>query len=79
MTHDCAEWYGNLGAYVLGALDGEERAAMRRHLAACAACHADLEDLLRVGNWLASTKQHLVNCMTCRAYYEDLLQLRPAN
>lgn len=79
MSHGCAAWCGDLGAYVLGALEGEERAAMRRHLAACAGCHADLEDLLRVGDWLASAKRHLATCQACRAHYENLLQLRPAN
>jgi predicted anti-sigma-YlaC factor YlaD len=79
MSHGCARWRGDLGAYVIGALDREERAAMRRHLAACPACRADYEDLLPVRDWLASTKRHLATCRTCRADYENLLHLRLAH
>jgi anti-sigma factor RsiW len=78
MSQGCAEWRGELSACVLGALDGEKRAAMRRHLAACPACHAEFEDLLPVRDWLASTRQHLATCPACRAGYENLLRLRPA-
>ena len=46
MSHGCAEWRDDLGAYVIGALEEDEHAAMRRHLAACPACRADYEDLL---------------------------------
>jgi len=52
MSQGCAEWRGDLGAYVIGALDREERAAMRRHLAACRACRDDYEDLLPARCWL---------------------------
>jgi anti-sigma factor RsiW len=52
MSQACAEWRGELGAYIIGALDGEERAAMRRHLQACAACRAEYEELLPVRDWL---------------------------
>ena len=48
MSQGCAEWRGDLGAYVIGALDREERTAMRRHLAACRACRADYEGLLHL-------------------------------
>ena len=53
MNQGCAEWRGDLGAYAIGALDPEERAAIRRHLAACPACRADYEDLLPVRDRLA--------------------------
>jgi anti-sigma factor RsiW len=69
MSQGCAAWRGDLGAYVIGALDWEERAAMRRHLAGCPACRADYEDLLPVRDWLARTKRHLTTCGTCRAVY----------
>jgi len=55
MSQGCIKWRGDLGAYVIGALDREERAAMRRHLAACRACRDDYEDLLPVPDWLAWT------------------------
>ncbi len=73
MSQGCAEWRGDLGAYVMGALDREERAAMRRHLLACLGCRADYEELVPVGDWLARTKRHLTVCPDCRADYADLL------
>lgn len=78
MSQDCARWRGDLGAYVIGALEREEGAAMRRHLAACPACSADYKDLLPVRDWLAHTKRHLATCRACRATYADLLHLRLA-
>ena len=74
MSHDCAEWRDDLGAYVIGALEEDERAAMRRHLAACPACRADYEDFLPVRDWLARARRHLEACRECRADYEDLLE-----
>jgi anti-sigma factor RsiW len=79
MSQGCASWCGALGAYVLGALDGEDRAAMRRHLAVCGGCRADYEDLLPVRDWLVSAKRHLATCRACRADYQDLLHLRLAD
>lgn len=73
MCQGCAQWRGELGAYVIGALDAQERAAMRRHLADCPTCRADYEDLLPVIAWLALTKRHLASCPACRADYEELL------
>ncbi len=35
----------NLASYALRALEGEERAAMERHLETCAACRAELQEL----------------------------------
>lgn len=48
MRQSCATWRDDLGAYVVGALDSEERARMRRHLAACPACRTDYEDFLHL-------------------------------
>ena len=79
MRQGCATWRGDLGAYVVGALDSEERARMRRHLAACPACRTDYEDLLPVRDWLARTKRHLMACPACRTDYEDFLHLKPAH
>ena len=73
MSHGCAEWRGDLGAYVIGALEEDERAAMRRHLAACPGCRADYDDFLPVRDLLTRTKRHLTACRECRADYEELL------
>ena len=78
MSHGCARWRGDVGTYVLGALDRDERVAMRRHLAVCPACRADYEYLLPVRDWLDSTKRHLATCGACRINYENLLHLGPA-
>jgi anti-sigma factor RsiW len=77
MGQDCARWHDDLGAYILGALDAEHSAAMRVHLAGCAACRADYEYLLPVRDWLAGTRQHLATCRACRADYQEFLHLRP--
>jgi len=76
MGQDCAKWRGDLGAYLLGALDGEESAAMRKHLADCAACRVDYEYLLPVRSWLTSARQHLTTCRACRTGYREFLHLR---
>jgi hypothetical protein len=52
MSHSCAEWRGDVGAYIIGALNGRERALVSRHLAACAGCRADYDDLVPVRAWL---------------------------
>jgi anti-sigma factor RsiW len=54
MSQACAGWRDDIGAYVLGALDPDENAQVRRHLESCAACRADYHDLLPVRDWLAS-------------------------
>jgi anti-sigma factor RsiW len=41
VSEGCGELRPLLGAYVLGALDPEEAAAVRAHVAACAACAAE--------------------------------------
>jgi anti-sigma factor RsiW len=79
MRQGCATCRDDLGAYVIGALDSEERAAIRRHLAACPACRADYQDLLPVRDWLTRTKRHLMACPACRADYEAFLHFRPAH
>ena len=76
MSQGCATWHDDLGAYVIGALDNQERAAMRRHLAACPACRTNYEDLLPVRYWLTRTKRHLMAWLACRTDYEDFLHLR---
>ena len=44
-----------VAAYVLGSLEGEERAAFETHLASCDDCAAEVRDLRRVADALAHT------------------------
>jgi hypothetical protein len=52
MSQACAMWRGDIGAYIVGALDGAASARVRRHLDACAGCRADYDDLVPVRDWL---------------------------
>ena len=52
MSQACADWRGDIGAYVVGALGPVEAAGVKRHLRGCAACRADYQDLLPVRDWL---------------------------
>ena len=52
MSQACAEWHGEIGAYVVGALSPAEAGRMRRHLRRCAGCRADYRDLAPVRDWL---------------------------
>jgi anti-sigma factor RsiW len=74
MTQGCVGRRDDLAAFVLGALDREERASMERHLATCSRCRACCEELVPVRDWLARTRRHLATCLACSAYYEDLLR-----
>jgi len=49
----CPAWRGDLAAYLVGALDPQPAAAMRRHLGACRACEAEFKDLVPVVDSLA--------------------------
>jgi hypothetical protein len=42
----------SVAAYVIGALEPDERATMRRHLRRCAACRAEAADLAKVADML---------------------------
>jgi len=46
------QWHDATGAYVLGALDKAERAAFEDHLAGCAACREEVDELLGVAQAL---------------------------
>lgn len=49
----CPGWRGDLAAYLVGALDPQARAAVRRHLGCCPACRAEYENLAPVVGRLA--------------------------
>ena len=48
----CREWRERLGAYVLGQLSEDERAATAAHIDGCAACRAEAEELAPVARLL---------------------------
>ena len=52
-TGACPGWRDDLAAYLVGALDVQACATVRRHLGACPACQAEYEDLVPVVGWLA--------------------------
>ncbi len=53
MSYSCAEWRGEIGAYIVGALHGRARARVGRHLVACPGCRAEYDDLVPVRAWLS--------------------------
>jgi len=53
MSSSCAQWRGEIGAYIVGALDGYGSDRVARHLAACGGCRADYDELLPARHWLA--------------------------
>jgi hypothetical protein len=52
MSHGCAQWRGEIGAYIVGALDSSARDRVIRHVAVCADCRADYDELVPVRGWL---------------------------
>lgn len=52
IRNDCREWRESLGAYALGQLQGDERAAVEAHLEGCARCRAELSALAPVARML---------------------------
>jgi len=44
-TEDCRQWRESLGAYALGHLPSDERAALEAHLEGCPDCRAEAESL----------------------------------
>jgi anti-sigma factor RsiW len=53
MGQACPGWRGDLAAYLVGALDPQARATVRRHLDCCPACRAEYENLAPVVDRLA--------------------------
>jgi hypothetical protein len=58
MSQACAMWRGDIGAYIVGALDRAGCARVLGHLEACAGCRADYHDLLPVRDWLTRLAPH---------------------
>jgi hypothetical protein len=56
MSQACARWRGDIGAYIVGALDGGASADVRRHLRTCANCRSEYEELLPVRDWLTQVR-----------------------
>jgi anti-sigma factor RsiW len=54
MSEDSHLWREDLGAYLVGALEPDEAARLRRHLEQCAACRAEYEELAPVVGLLAT-------------------------
>lgn len=71
MSHSCAEWRGDIGAYIVDALDGPARARVRRHLAACADCRAEYDELVPVRAWLGRLASVRRWPGTCRAWQQE--------
>ncbi|MGQ0639332.1 MAG: anti-sigma factor [Gemmatimonadaceae bacterium] len=51
MSHE--QWTGSAAAYALGALDADERAAFEEHVATCATCRAEADELRETAAMLA--------------------------
>jgi len=51
-TERCREWRESLGAFALGQLPEEERAALEAHLEGCSECRAELDSLAGVARLL---------------------------
>ena len=54
MSQACIEWQGDIGAYIVGALDPNECVQLRRHLRDCRACWVEYHDLAPVRDLLGS-------------------------
>ena len=48
MSQSCAAWRGDVGAYLVGALDSDARARVAAHLETCAGCRSDYDELVPV-------------------------------
>ncbi|HEX2077164.1 MAG TPA: zf-HC2 domain-containing protein [Longimicrobium sp.] len=55
MTEDT--WAERLSEYLDGGLDADERDALERHLAECASCRVELDELRQVVRWLQADPQ----------------------
>ena len=53
MGHECPDWRGEIGAYIVGALDEPAATAVAGHIAICAGCCAEYDELVSVRSWLS--------------------------
>jgi hypothetical protein len=53
MNRACAAWRGDVGAYLVGALDGDARSRVITHLETCAGCRSDYDELVPVRGLLS--------------------------
>ena len=53
MSQSCAGWRGDIGAYLVGALDDGARARVIRHLETCRGCRTDYDELVPVRGLLS--------------------------
>jgi hypothetical protein len=53
MSRACAAWRGDVGAYLVGALDDDARARVIAHLETCAGCRCDYDELAPVRGLLS--------------------------
>jgi anti-sigma factor RsiW len=58
MSQSCAGWRGDIGAYLVGALDGDSRARLLKHLETCPGCRLDYDDLVPVRGLLSQLAGH---------------------
>ena len=56
MSHECPAWRGEIGAYIVGALDVPAATAVADHMAICAGCSAEYHELLSVRRWLSKLR-----------------------
>ena len=74
----CAEIHPNLAAFVLGGLEPEEAAEVKRHLASCPGCRRELEELRKVNRALEAAPppvdppSHLKDVILSRVRVERL-------
>jgi len=53
MSRACATWRGDMGAYLVGALDAGARAQVMAHLESCAGCRSEYDELVPVRGLLS--------------------------
>lgn len=53
MTQACAYWRGEIGAHVVGALDEHAAVLVVEHIAVCADCRGEYDELVPVRDWLS--------------------------
>ena len=66
-TRACPGWRDDLAAYLVGALDVQACATVRRHLGTCPACQAEYDDLATVVSSLT-----LIHLRAAPAPYDTL-------